>query len=105
MPMAKGRGKRVHRRGGAPARARRAVPRADLQRRLHVAEQALGASEARFHSLTNLSSDWYWEQDAEHRFTKLEGRHVAGGDPQLLSSLIGRRRWEKIGRASCRERV
>jgi diguanylate cyclase (GGDEF)-like protein len=58
------------------------------------AEQAVRESEARFRSLTDLSSDWYWEQDAEHRFTRLEGRHVAGDDPDLLRRLIGARRWE-----------
>ncbi|HEX7055221.1 MAG TPA: diguanylate cyclase [Burkholderiales bacterium] len=66
-----------------------------LQRKL--AEEALRESEARFRSLTDLSSDWYWELDAEYRFTRLEGRHVAGGDPRLLERLIGRRRWESEG--------
>jgi diguanylate cyclase (GGDEF)-like protein/PAS domain S-box-containing protein len=61
------------------------------------AEQAVRESEARFRSLTNLSSDWYWEQDAEHRFTRLEGRYVAGDNPELLSRLIGARRWESEG--------
>ena len=56
--------------------------------------RALRESEARFRSLTNLSSDWYWEQDAEFRFTRLEGRRVAGGDPELRARLIGARRWE-----------
>jgi diguanylate cyclase (GGDEF)-like protein len=61
----------------------------------HVeAEQAVRDSEARFRSLTNLSSDWFWEQDAEFRFTRLEGRMVAGGDPVLQQRLIGTRRWE-----------
>jgi diguanylate cyclase (GGDEF)-like protein/PAS domain S-box-containing protein len=58
------------------------------------AERAVRESEARFRALTNLSSDWYWEQDAELRFTRLEGREVAGGDPGLLARLIGARRWE-----------
>ncbi|MGH8723630.1 MAG: diguanylate cyclase domain-containing protein [Burkholderiales bacterium] len=58
------------------------------------AERAVHKSEARFRALTNLSSDWYWEQDAELRFTRLEGRHVAGGDPELQRRLIGSRRWE-----------
>ena len=35
------------------------------------AERLLRESEARFRSLTHLSSDWYWEMDAEHRFTRL----------------------------------
>jgi diguanylate cyclase (GGDEF)-like protein/PAS domain S-box-containing protein len=56
--------------------------------------RALRESEARFRSLTNLSSDWYWEQDAEYRFTRLEGRLVAGGDPHLKGRLMGQRRWD-----------
>jgi diguanylate cyclase (GGDEF)-like protein/PAS domain S-box-containing protein len=58
------------------------------------AEQAVRESEERFRSLTNLSSDWYWEQDAELRFTRIEGRLVAGGDPVLKETLMGKRRWE-----------
>ena len=38
------------------------------------AQQELRRSEERFRSLTQLSSDWYWEQDASFRFTKFEGR-------------------------------
>src|SRR5687767_4228308 len=57
-------------------------------------EQRIRLSEARFRSLATLSSDWFWETDAEHRFTRLEGRHVTGGDPQLLERLMGRARWE-----------
>lgn len=33
----------------------------------------LRASEARFRSFTELSSDWYWEQDAAGNFTKMSG--------------------------------
>jgi PAS domain S-box-containing protein len=33
----------------------------------------LRASEERFHRLTELSSDWYWEQDVEGNFTKVSG--------------------------------
>jgi diguanylate cyclase (GGDEF)-like protein/PAS domain S-box-containing protein len=40
-------------------------------------EEALRRSEARFRALADLSSDWYWEQDADGRFTHFEGRHVA----------------------------
>ena len=58
------------------------------------AERAVRESEARFRALTNLSSDWYWEQDIEFRFVRLEGRRLAGGDPELLKRLIGARRWE-----------
>lgn len=57
------------------------------------AKRALASSEARFRSLTQLSSDWYWEMDMELRFTYVSDgiKRVRGVEP---SSLIGRRRWE-----------
>ena len=58
------------------------------------AERAVRESEARWRALTHLSSDWYWELDADYRFTRLEGRQVSGGDVQLQRRLIGQRRWE-----------
>ncbi len=33
----------------------------------------LRQSEARFKSFTELSTDWYWEQDAEGKFTQVSG--------------------------------
>ncbi len=57
------------------------------------AERALRESEARFRSLTALSSDWFWEQDSEFRFTRLEGRHVSGEDPAFEAEL-GKTPWE-----------
>ena len=68
----------------------------DIRERIE-AEAALSESEARFRALTDLSSDWYWEQDAEYRFTRLEGRYLASGDAhlqQVQSRLLGQRRWE-----------
>jgi len=49
-------------------------------------EQALAESEGRFRGLTRLSSDWYWEQDADYRFTYVsEGlREHFGLDPARL---------------------
>jgi diguanylate cyclase (GGDEF)-like protein/PAS domain S-box-containing protein len=66
--------------------------------REHIAaENALRDSEARFRALTELSSDWYWEQDADLRFTKFEGRRRAGEryDPGAL--VLGKRPWEIAG--------
>jgi diguanylate cyclase (GGDEF)-like protein/PAS domain S-box-containing protein len=58
-------------------------------------ELRLRDSEGRFRSLTHLSSDWFWEQDAEYRFTRLEGLKVTGGDPLLRERrLLGMTRWE-----------
>ncbi|MDR6536956.1 response regulator [Variovorax soli] len=53
-------------------------------------EAMLRVSEARFRSLAELSSDWYWEQDAEHRLTYLsEGlQEKSGIEP---AALLGRR--------------
>jgi diguanylate cyclase (GGDEF)-like protein len=58
------------------------------------AEHAVRDSEARFRSLTNLSSDWYWEQDAEYRFIRVAGRLVGVDDDGLRTLLIGKCRWE-----------
>jgi PAS domain S-box-containing protein len=58
------------------------------------AEDALSESEERFHSLTELTGDRYWEQDAEFRFTKVTGGKSdmnSGVDPSVL---IGKTRWE-----------
>jgi PAS domain S-box-containing protein len=43
----------------------------------------LRESEARFKSFTELSSDWYWEQDAHGKFTKVSGPalEMLGLDP------------------------
>jgi signal transduction histidine kinase len=39
---------------------------------LRERENALKTSEARFRSLSEMSSDFYWESDAEHQITKLD---------------------------------
>ncbi|MFL6572897.1 MAG: PAS domain S-box protein, partial [Burkholderiales bacterium] len=57
------------------------------------AETQLRESEARFRALTELSSDWYWEQDSQHRFTRLEGRNVTGHDSDMAARLMGQTRW------------
>ncbi len=60
------------------------------------AEQAVRESEARFRSLTELSSDLYWETDAEHRIVQYTyGAKIA---PLIqVRELLGRRRWEIPG--------
>lgn len=58
------------------------------------AEGELRASEARFRSLTALSSDWYWEQDEQFRLTLLSGHfgERTGIDP---APYMGTKRWER----------
>ena len=53
----------------------------------------LSSSEERFRGLTALSSDWYWEQDANFRFTRFQGG--ARGEPGQMDSLfLGKTLWE-----------
>ncbi|RFP32838.1 EAL domain-containing protein [Duganella sp. BJB476] len=56
-------------------------------------EEALQESELRFRRLLALSSDWYWEQDEEFRFTSITGGFFDKGkqDPE---DFIGKTRWE-----------
>ena len=63
------------------------------EREQQLAAQALRESEARFKSLTELSSDWYWEQDAQYRFTRFDGRYVERSRG-AFERLVGSRPWE-----------
>src|SRR5438477_1033921 len=45
----------------------------ELERTVEERTAELRESEARFRSLTELASDWYWEQDENGRFTKVSG--------------------------------
>jgi PAS domain S-box-containing protein len=58
-----------------------------------LAADALLESEARFRSLTELSSDWYWEQDENLRFTYLSNQALDLTGHSGESS-IGKARWE-----------
>jgi diguanylate cyclase (GGDEF)-like protein/PAS domain S-box-containing protein len=54
-------------------------------------------SEARFRSLTMLSSDWFWEQDAEHRFIGFSGGEGVKGWGPDQNNAIGLHRWDLGG--------
>ncbi|PKO87486.1 MAG: hypothetical protein CVU18_10505 [Betaproteobacteria bacterium HGW-Betaproteobacteria-12] len=64
---------------------------------LAAERHALRASEARYRELVELSSDWVWEQDAEHRFTRVEGGAFRAAG--IEHEVIGKRRWEIPGYA------
>ena len=58
-----------------------------------AAEKVLRENEARFRALTELSSDWYWEQDDHFRFVRVDGNlWVSTGRPNR--ERIGKTRWE-----------
>ena len=62
---------------------------------INTLRRKLRESETRFRSLTEMSSDFYWESDAEHRLTQLSSGGKARGVPALQQgALIGKRRWE-----------
>ncbi len=54
----------------------------------------LEANEARFRILSALSSDWYWEQDAQFRFVRFEGNAQSQLDKKDTSP-YGHTRWEE----------
>ncbi|WP_198674933.1 EAL and GGDEF domain-containing protein [Rhodoferax ferrireducens] len=57
------------------------------------AEESLRDSEARFRALTELSSDWYWEQDEQFRFIRVD-RNLESFNELPAQSLVGVTRWE-----------
>jgi diguanylate cyclase (GGDEF)-like protein/PAS domain S-box-containing protein len=67
-----------------------------LELRVRERTAALAASEARFRSFTSLGSDWYWEQDAEFRYTAISGNfaQVTGFS---LEEHVGRAPWDVPG--------
>ena len=70
----------------------------------------LRESEARFRSLTELASDWYWEQDDSGNFTKVSGPALEmlgvqvaplAGAPVAPESLG----WDEVERAKLRDTI
>jgi len=70
--------------------------RDNLEREIEQRTKALAASEARHRDVAEISSDWLWEHDAEHRFTFVSQRFGdAVGIP--VEQFIGKRMDELSG--------
>ena len=74
------------------------VRRADgIMRRQHAQREAeargIAEREERFRTLTTLSADWYWEQDAEFRFVDIDSKTGAFGGLGR-DAHYGKTRWE-----------
>ena len=73
--------------------------------------QELRESEARFRSLTELASDWYWEQDETGAFTKVSGPvlDMLGIQVDALSDAapgdVNQTGWNETERAVLRTRI
>lgn len=57
----------------------------------------LAESEKRVRSLTALSSDWFWEQDARWHFVRFEGHGAGRSGSKLAPAVIGHCPWEVQG--------
>src|SRR6266851_4094604 len=63
---------------------------------LKAAQTALRDSERRFQDIAEVSGDWMWETDREHRFTLLLGERT-DATPLRRETLLCRTRWEIAG--------
>ena len=60
---------------------------------LKQVNQALVRSEERAHELAGLSSDWFWEQDQQFRYTSYSTKLAGRGSPPA-PRMVGLTRWE-----------
>lgn len=58
------------------------------------AELELQLSEARLEAMFQLSSDWYWEEDADHRLVRVQANRRTPADfHERLPRMLGKTRW------------
>ncbi|MCB1887423.1 MAG: diguanylate cyclase [Rhodocyclaceae bacterium] len=63
------------------------------EREIRLRTGELARERARYQLMAEMASDWFWEQDANYRFTSFSGDHYRkGGLP--LERLMGKTRWE-----------
>tara|TARA_R110002072_G_scaffold1559_4_gene12947 strand:+ start:57453 stop:60467 length:3015 start_codon:yes stop_codon:yes gene_type:complete len=61
------------------------------------AEAIIRQNEERFRSLTSLTSDFYWEMNANLAFTLYEGRIIGDSNQRAVRTLPGRNLWNMPG--------
>jgi len=81
-----------------------------LELMVHERTVELGESEARFRRLTDLSTDWYWEQDVLGRFTQVSGPVLEmlgrpGKDLPVETTNGEGPRWNEVERAALEENI
>lgn len=81
-----------------------------LERTVRERTAELRESEARYRSLTELASDWYWEQDENMNFIKVSGPvlEMLGVQVDSPAGEIGVRKvdgWNEAERAALQERI
>ena len=74
----------------------------DISERRQI-HHALKLSEELFRDFAQSSSDWFWETDAEHRFTRILGYENTTGD--RVAGEVGQSRVEMMARANSAEVV
>jgi len=82
----------------------------ELEHKVHQRTAELQESEARFRSLTELASDWYWEQDDKGNFTRVSGPvlEMLGIQVDSLTGLAGDpidKGWNAVERAALQEKI
>ena len=79
--------------GDEPSIERLTQVMGDLMMENEAAHARMIDSESRFRSLASLSSDWFWEEDAQGRFTLMSQgiTAVTGHQPE---DVLGKTRWE-----------
>ena len=82
----------------------------ELERTVQERTAELRESEARFRSLTELASDWYWEQDENGNFTKVSGPvlemlGIRVGNLDGKTSDVREAGWNEAERAMLQERI
>jgi PAS domain S-box-containing protein len=82
----------------------------ELERKVQERTAELQESEARFRGLTELASDWYWEQDDKGNFTRVSGPVLEMLGMQVdsltgVASAYAENGWNPAARSALKEKI